>query len=225
MKKQPFSSERFIVTSEEMADIIINSDHWRMLALFANQERNLSQAASILNLKLPSLTYRVNKWLDLGLLEVSREEKRHGRAIKYYQAVSKRFFIPFTLTKSETLEDFLIEMTKSTHEATLRETAHVLHNRKGDWGFLFYSSNEPKGPTFSANIVNNAKEAKALHGADQPALFETLSKLRLSFDTAKELQRDLEALHNKYQGKQVNNQQEYLIRLGLTPLRAGTKIL
>ena len=176
MKEQPSTPAMLTVTQEEMANEIVDSHQWRMLATFVIEERSLSEAASILNLKLPALSYRVNKWLDLGLLEITREEKRQGRAIKYYRAVSDRFFIPFSLTKSETLEDLLIALTKSTFEAAQRETAHILRSREGNWGFLFQSSDDQRGLSFSASIIDNSPSGKAIPESEQPALYETFSK-------------------------------------------------
>lgn len=224
MDATPSTESFYTVISSEVADIVRDSRHWRMLANFAQKERTLTEVARQFDLKLPALTYRVNKWLDLGLLEVAREEKRRGRAMKYYRAVNRRFFIPFTLTKSETLEAFLLEMMRATHEANLREVAHILHSRGEDWGLMF-ECDDTEEASFSARIVDKDKGDASLRGKDQPAIFETLSKLRLDFETAKELQDELEALGEKYQARQVENQQEYLVKLGMTPLRPGTRLL
>jgi len=217
------------VTSPDVAEVLADPEQWRMLATFATQERSLSEAAKILDLKLPALTYHVKKWLELDLLKITREEQRQGRAVKYYRATGERFFIPFALTKSETLADLLGALVKPAHETALRETAHALQTRSENWGLLFYSSGDANGTRFSATLVTSAEAHKDLDEVmlepDQPALYESFSNLKLEFETAKQLQRDLENLYNEYLTQQIDGQQEYLLRLGITPLRAGTKII
>lgn len=217
------------VDSPEVATLLADSSQWRMLAIFTLSERSLSEAAKLLDLKLPTLSYRVNKWLELGLLVVSREEQRQGRAVKYYRATAERFFIPFALTKSATLEALLLAMVRPSHETAIRETAYVLQSGTDNWGMLIHSSRAREGTNLSVTLVTSGDAEKNLNetmlDASEPALGETFTNLHLDFETAKQLQRDLENIYLTYKTKQTEGQQEYLLRLGITPLRVGTKII
>lgn len=74
---------------------------------FLARECTVSQAAGELSCPLNTLLYRVRTFMRAGLLCVTREERRKGRAIKHYRSVHDAYFVPFSLTPYATLEEQL----------------------------------------------------------------------------------------------------------------------
>ena len=94
------------VTSLEAAKILTDTSQLRLLKAFFQAEVVLTELATQLGLNLPTLLYKVNKWLELGIIHVIREEPRRGRASKVYRAAAEAIFVPFELTPSPDLSRF-----------------------------------------------------------------------------------------------------------------------
>jgi hypothetical protein len=58
------------------------------------------------------LHYHLSHCLRLGLVEIVREQRRAGRAVKYYRAAAKSFFVPAEL---------IVEMPGTAMNLKLRE--------------------------------------------------------------------------------------------------------
>ena len=216
----------FIVDSPEFARSMLNIDDWKRLALFMN-ETTLSEVADKLDISLSKLSYHVNKWLEYNIIEVVREEKRAGRPVKIYKTTNQRFFIPFHLTPSASLEDLLVAMTRDVHEIAMRETAHTLKKAGDNWGILWEAAEESGAIRGSPSPYPGSSTQtllEQLETEDGPISHFNFAKLKLDFPTAKALQKELLALHEKYQDLQQEKQQSYLLQLGITSLRPGTKM-
>ena len=61
----------------------------------------------------------MRRFLELGLLKISGERPRGGRAVKLYRSAADLFFIPYEATSAETLEAAMAERD-AYWEATLR---------------------------------------------------------------------------------------------------------
>ena len=89
---------------------------------FIGQENTVSAAALSLGCSVQTMHYRIRQLLAAGLIKVAREEKRAGRAVKHYRAVSDAFFIPDDLTEHADLEERL----STNLRPTLQEMAKGL---------------------------------------------------------------------------------------------------
>lgn len=208
-----------VISSAQAAHVLTNPKEWRLLAPFMHGEKTLAQVARHLGMKLPTLSYHVGRYLDLGLLQVSREQARQGRAIKYYRTSANSFFVPFALTSSESLEQLLITMSTSLYEHALKETAHVLRNQADSWGVRVYADADGE---LSATLQPDTSQQGTLDDfsqSDFPALYLQDSMLQLDFESAKAFQKELGELQERYLKKKREGQQLYLVRLGLIPLR------
>jgi DNA-binding transcriptional ArsR family regulator len=56
-------------------------------------EMAMGELASATQLPLSLLHYHVTQCMRLGLIEITREQPRSGRAVKFYRAVAKSFFV------------------------------------------------------------------------------------------------------------------------------------
>ncbi len=212
--------KQLTITTEKAARALSDLDAVRRLEPFMKRERTLSEAAEELGVKLPSLLYHVGKFTELGLLEVVREQKRGGRAVKIYRATADAFFVPYPLTPSETLAQFLGHMVSSLERTFYHETARTLQTLGPDWG-LKISCSPDEGMTYALAPQATEPEPKLIRKMlepDAPALFLSDGTLELNFQTAKALQKDLADLTERYRRQEEPGAQEYGYRLGLTPL-------
>lgn len=216
--------KQLIITSEKAARVLTDSGAVRRLEPFMKRDTTLSEAAQELNLKLPSLLYHVDKFIELGLLEVVREIARKGRAVKVYRSTAHTFFVPYHLTPSETLAQLLGNLISSSERRFHREAARTLQTLDPDWGLnISCPSDEgisyvlaPRATNFLPRLIENVLKP------DAPALFLSDGTLELDFGTAKALQKDLVDLFETYRQKQDVGNQGYAYRLGLTPLHEDT---
>ena len=106
---------------------------------FLAQERSASQAAEIVGCPLTTMHYRVTRFLEAGLLEIRREEKRKGRAVKFYRSVHDAYFIPFNLTPYATLEERLEAQAAPLFANLLRAYADAIRG-SGRYGHHLFRS-------------------------------------------------------------------------------------
>ena len=116
-----------MVTDGEAARILTDTAQLRLLEPFFKRETTLSDAAAELSVRLNTLLYRVNKFVELGLLTVVREEPRRGKAVKVYRASAEDFFVPFDVMASSSLEELLVNLLGDTEKIFYREAAKAFH--------------------------------------------------------------------------------------------------
>jgi hypothetical protein len=93
-----------IVNDLRAAAFLSDPEHNGYLLPFLEREVTLSEAASELQVPMNKLHYWVTKMLELGIIRVTRTQKRAGRAIQYYSAIAPAFFVPFAAIPAETFE-------------------------------------------------------------------------------------------------------------------------
>ncbi len=216
--------DQLTITCPNVARALTENRSTTFLKPFFKGDVSLSHAAQALSLKLPTLLYHVNRFLNLGLLEVAEVKPRGGRSIKLYRTTAKAFFVPFEVTPSETLERLLGELTEGETKRFHREVARTLQNISPTWG-LHVTLIEGDGVSFSLtpDEEGNSKPfMDVLFGPDAPAIISTEGNLRLDFETAKAFQKELLELSQRYSQKQKPNGQSYAYRLGLTPVQDDT---
>ncbi len=206
------------ITDETAARMLTNTDSVRRLEPFMKRDVTLSEAAAELGLKLPHLLYQVNRFAELGLLEVVREQKRGGRAVKVYRATAEVFFVPFQVTPSETLERLLYDLSTPQEKLFHREAARVLQHQSPVWGLAVSCDDGGVRIALTPHTDGRVDTASAFFSPDAEALFATDGSLTLTFQTAKALQKDLYELYKRYSEKQNPKGQTYAVRLGLTPV-------
>lgn len=222
MEDKVLNEDVLRVTDPEAARVLTDVREWNLLSIVINREVSLSELAREMNMSLPALTYRVKKLLKLGLLTVSRIERRKGSPIKYYRASAKHFFVPFEVTTFQSLADLLTSTIAPFERRMRHELARVFLEEAGDWGMNFYGGKQG-GFNFTFSSVPEQGDhfmEQSLEGTF-PAVHDTELSLSLEFDTAKALQRDLYAVYERYHEKHVPGQQTYLLRIALVPVRRG----
>ena len=206
------------ITDETAARILTDTDSVRRLEPFMKRSVTLSEAAEELGLKLSHLLYHVNRFIKLGLLKVTHEQKRGGRAVKLYRTTAEVFFVPFQVTPSETLERLLYDLSTPQEKLFHREAARVLQRQSPDWGLAVSYDADGVRIALTPHADGHVDTASAFFSPDAEALFATDGTLKLDFSTAKAFQKDLYNLYKSYNEKQHPKGQTYALRLGLTPV-------
>lgn len=196
---------------------------------FIWRERLVSDVARELGVSKAAVLYRVRQFLRLGLLTVTRTEARAGRALKYYRASSRGYFVPFAATHADTVQALYEASLDHPRRSVLASLAQVwsgLADDARDYGL--YTFGDERGlmshallPYRPAVPQRGGTAGGGMLGpllADEaPAVWDNTATLSLSARDAKALQRDLYALHRRYQDCRDPAGESYLVRLTLTP--------
>lgn len=205
------------VVDPAVAEILMDPERLRHLAPFLGRERSVGEAARESGAKPNTTLRRVQRLVALGLLEVTRERPRGGRAVKLYRSVADVFFVPFDATSADTLEGALADRD-AYWEALLRH--HVVRVRReqlGTWGTRIYR--DRRGRLQVQTALDAERNATSLDD-DAPAILSAWrDRVYLDYPDAKALQRELFALLLRYQRK--GGSQRYVVRVGMAPLTEG----
>lgn len=201
------------------AALLLDERARHVLAPFVGQACSASGVAEHLGMPLTSLLYQVRRLLDAKLLVVEREERRAGRAVKYYRAAAERFIVPYALTPAETPDVLLLAQHAGPDARLRRNLVHAgleLLEQQGTEGVgVQVVLDGPRlvlrnmvGPDAGWNFLDPAA----------PAMVDYwLEDVHLDFEEAKALQAELCELVERYRTKRGG--QAYVLRLALAPQR------
>lgn len=203
-----------VITEQQAANILTNPTALRFVTPFLGRENTVAQAAKEAGASQNTTYKRVQRFVQLGLLEVTREQPRAGRAIKYYRTVADVLFVPFENTPSVSLEAALKE--REEYWANLLR-ANVVKARAevlGAWGTRIYR--DDRGRLQVQTALTPESNATTLAPSAPAVLSAWRDTLQLDFEDAKRLQHELFDLLLEYQRK--SGSQRYIIHVGLAPL-------
>jgi DNA-binding transcriptional ArsR family regulator len=212
--------QRKIISDPKAARVLASTEGRRFLEPFIQREVTLSQAAQELGVKLTTMHYHVRKLLRLGLLEVRREEPRKGRAVKIYGTAAEEFFVPFEVTPYDSLEVLLTELMGAPTHSLVENAARLLLESEEGLGLRVWRGE--KG-NVGASITPHADmdEQQFLNetfNPASPAMWLSAGRIHLEHAAAKELQRELYELAERYDTGRTQ-EQRYEFILGLIPVR------
>jgi len=97
-----------VLTSSEQAEMLLEQINREILGELLKQALSASQIARQTERPLKTVLYRLEKLLEVGLVEVVEQRKRGGRAVKIYGACSSGgWTFPFALTPAATVQELL----------------------------------------------------------------------------------------------------------------------
>ncbi len=132
----------FLIDNQAAADFLTDIDTRKLLAPFMLQERSLSEAAKILNLKLTSLSYHVKKMLKLDLVKVTKTEVRNGHKVKLYKSTSQEYLIPLEASSSMNLAEHIQRIIDKGGQIYAQGLSSAMLSQSDTWGFkVCYISN------------------------------------------------------------------------------------
>lgn len=199
------------------AELLMDERARRALSPFVGRERTAAGAAEELEIHLNTLLYQVRRLVDAGLLRVTRQERRAGRAVKHYRAVAEHFVVPYHLTRAETPE-MLLAQEHAGPEARLRRG--LIHA-----GLELINQQGPEGVGIQVVLEGARLVLKNIVGPDSewnfldpeaPAMVDYWQEdVQLDFEEAKRLQAELCMIFARYKTRRGG--QVYTLRLALAP--------
>lgn len=211
---EPAAREWYTVERPDAVKLCLSPDYSPALEALMLREQTVSELAHTLNLPLHAAFHRVKRLLEAGLIGVTRQQPRQGRATKYYRAVSEAFLIPYRHTTLSTLEE-LVNLHGENFQGRLNravvQAASVLVQNESEIGLRIFRD----GDSVDFDVTPRAEsfDFAELLLPDQPALLFNWGHLHLTRAQAKALQRELSALYGRYMG--LNGPEPYLFRVAL----------
>ena len=218
--KEPFRTSpseltTLTVNDPRAAAVLAHPLQLRFLSPFIGRERRAREVAQLLDVPLTTLAYRIDRLLELGLLEVTRVEKRTGSPIKHYRAVADAFFVPFAATDAETLEALLRQWEEPWLGMFHRGYARALEETKERWGVRVWRD---EGGEMQVAPTSEAGRTRNIETDGTPALLDALVvDLKLDAPEAGELRRELLEVIRRYSGK--GGMERHFLRVMLTPIK------
>jgi hypothetical protein len=210
MKEPELNQGALEVRVPEAAALLVHPKAVVALAPFLGHERTLSEAAAQAGLKLPTLSYWVQRLLAAGLLQQTHTEARAGSPIRFYRSVAPTFYVPYAVLPPEVVETFR-RRNSAELERRLDEALAEVYGPWGEgWGLRV--ARHPSGKAAVNQVSGPGSQT-------DPGAFAALSLwdgLSLTPEDAQQLQRDLYALLEQYRGR--GGVQTYLVRIAVAPL-------
>ncbi len=215
MKEQKSPSIR-IITDAKAADTLINPKTLRMLEPFLAKDCTILQAAKETGVKANTVLSRVKRFMDNGLISITKEEKRAGRAIKHYRSTADIFFIPYEATTAESLETMMAERERYWEKLLRKAVVETRSEDLGTWGTRIYKDSRGR---LQVQTAINPEENYSMLDQNQAALLSSWrDSVYLDFEDAKQLQSEMFELLKRYQQK--SGSQRYIIRLGMAAIKS-----
>ena len=102
--EEPNSPSPYVVADPTQARFLTDPAKKRFFLPFLARERRIAAAAAEADCSVNRMLYQVRTLVDAGLLQVVRVEPRAGRAVRVYRSVHDAYFVPFSATPYDTLE-------------------------------------------------------------------------------------------------------------------------
>ena len=206
------------MTDPGMANVLTDPKHLRYIAPFLERERTVSEVADEVGSTLSTTYRRVKRYCDLGVLTITREQPRGGKAVKLYRAVADAFFIPYQVTDGE--EANSARWQAHWAEDFQRGFRHAYGEELETWGQRLCR----KDGVFTSMLAKGPDEEVDTLSDNLPAFFSRFhDSLYLDFAAAKAFQRDLDALFNSYAAQK--GQQRYMMRISLVPVPEDAEVI
>jgi hypothetical protein len=205
------------ITTTAAADFLTSPKTRFLLGPFMQGERTMKEAAEALRPGAPLSTFhrRVKQMLELGLIEVVRQEVRGGHSVKLYRAVDDTFIVPQGETSSRDLEAYLDEGFKGAIGLVSRGMAKEMHGRAPHWGFKIYAAGESS--VFQQLTPLNA-DGTVLTSLPEGHSFYGDYGLSLTSEDARAFRHELQALYDKYLALGKEEGKGHFLVVGFAPL-------
>ncbi|GAB3838040.1 hypothetical protein GCM10028799_78130 [Kribbella italica] len=224
MADRAFSRNPLILTDQTAARFL--SEPWsvRYFLPFLGREASASVVAGELGVDIGSVTYRIKKMLELGLLSCTRMEARAGRPIRHYRSSADSVFVPLELTPMVSIGELLRTGRRdswSELEAG-QEAAWLRLGRDQGWGIHLYR--QPSGGVnrdfVPRSLLANEQFWPAVLADSAPAVWDQFAAMHLTRPRAKQFQRRLSELIAEYvedPGPSELPTARYICHLALAP--------
>ena len=203
-----------IVRDPAAARMLVRPSGLRRLEPFMGPPRSVGEVARTTGEKPNTVLRRVGRLIDLGLLEVAEERPRAGRSIRRYRAAADVFFVPFEATGAADLTSALAERDADWERLLRRHVVRARREAMGTWGTRIYR--DGRGRLQIQTAVSPDANASMLDDDMPAALSAWRDQIWLDHADAKELQRELYALVQRYQ--RARGAQRYVIHVAMAAI-------
>lgn len=201
------------VDDPTQARLLSDLTAFRYFEPFIARERSASQAAAEAGCGLDTMLYRVKRFLAAGLLTVTRSDRRAGRPVRYYRSVADALFVPFAAMPYATLEERLASQMASGNRRLIRSIAEVLRDTGLEGRRIFRGDNGVVWNESAADVDTPLNP----EDPSMPAAIQFGLGLHLDFGEAKELQRELHRLFERFRDREAGGGQKYMLQVALLP--------
>ncbi len=202
------------VTDPTWAQVLLDPRESAFYSPFLGQDCTVSEAAQLGGVSVNTAYARVRRLLKLGLLRVSGQKPRAGRAVKLYRMVAERFFVPYDVTPHESYAALLFAyLDLPSARALSRSVAHAREKTAPQYGLELFRTHDGlyTRPATAPGVYVHADDPSS------PALYNMAADMMLTHTEAKALQRELDELWHKFRNREPEGRQRYLLRLAFTP--------
>ena len=183
-----------VITDVVTANFLTNPETRHLLAPFMAQETPMAEAAKALGVELNTLHRRVGQMLELGLLELTREEVRRGHRVKLYRATRREFIVPLEATSSTNLESHVAKTFEGIATILSQGVARAMEREHLQWGFKIYIE---EGYGLTQRVIPVSTDERVERRENKTVWYGD-TYLQLSDKEAKTFRHELQTLYDKY---------------------------
>jgi hypothetical protein len=200
------------ITNPVTAALLARPDQFRYLRPFHGRAASAADVARGLKVSLPRLRYWIMRALDAGLLVEVPAERRRGRKVRRYRTRSDVLYLPARSTADATLAPLVALWSDAWQQRFVQLTARI-YERAGIRGLRLAGT--PDGDVRGEWVTGPDQGQLDYADPRLPPLYGGWDLMRLDEPAARELQRELMQLRERYLARGGSGQ--YLLRLGLVP--------
>ncbi len=186
-----------------------------LLNLLMHAPRSARQVTEHLDMDIQRAYYLLRKLERVGIAEVECEPGAGGQVPKRY-TVAPRWFIPYEVTRAETLNAFVEAQIMPRMERFVGLSVELLQQHQPTWGFWL----ETEGQATNLRMGDAKAPANALFTGDEPFLLN-LGTARLSRANASELKRRLVAVLEELESMESPDADVYTVAVMLVRGNVG----
>ena len=157
------STDRLEITDPKIAALFIKDHVSSYLAQFIGAEITLKKAALQIGAKLNIMAYWAARFLNLGLIRVTRTETRGGSAIKHYRAVANEFIVPIALLEGFTTTEVLQKTMRRDYDRFSRSVSAAGIRLTPDWHIRLYRNDWGHGTPLEPSTPPESSAPRPLH--------------------------------------------------------------
>lgn len=202
----------FTATTTEQARLLHDSSYSRLLAPLVHEELGAAQLAKMTGLDVKATHHRLTRLHHAGLIIVSAEQRRAGRAVKLYRALAQEFNVPFHLTSADTFAQFIAEIHRERLQKHFEVTGELV--TRHSQGLFSYT------PYGKGSLLGTVKDLGSEKKTGWEVALSTYYRHSLTHEQAREVEKRLTELTNWLEEKSRENGSAgtpYLLGLMFSP--------
>lgn len=216
MNSSPKEIEEVLtVKNPDAAELLFQSSTHQFLLPFMHEALSVKDASEHLEQPLNKVHYQINKLCSFGLLKIADTFMHKGRERKLYKANVSGYFIPFNITKTTDLKDFLRAQDAQYYDHMLDiYSGYLLNSPFNVETTGVHLGLEEKENLFRLSLTDDPSRPRK--NPFPPNVYAMSDpRFKLSFEDAVAFQDEVKAVFEKYRKK--DSGPAYVIRFSCAP--------